>query len=110
MVAQGVGVVNFIGTYIFEMMGPYRSKLGLIGANPEVKLVQEGSKVTGTFEPGGKLWGDVNGDSIELDYYSHGYHGKVNWKVKPGSNEMVGTWAYNQTIGKDGNWNLTRIE
>jgi hypothetical protein len=72
--------------------------------------VQEGSKVTGTFGPGGKLWGDVSGDSIELEYYSHGYNGKVNWKVKPGSNEMVGTWAYNQTIGKDGNWNLTRIE
>ena len=84
--------MNFTGTYISEVTGPYRNKLGLIGANPEIKLVQEGSKVTGTFEPGGKLWGDVNGDSIELnDCARGGMMGKVNWRVKPGSNEMVGT-------------------
>ena len=104
------GVIDFSGTYISVVTGPYQGRLGLNGANPEVKLVQEGSKVTGTFEPGGKLWGDVNGDSIELDYFSHGYQGKVNWKVKPGGNEVVGTWTYKETIGKDGNWNLTRIE
>jgi len=104
-------IVDISGTYISEVTGPYRSKLGLNGANPEVKLVQEGSKVTGTFEPGGKLWGDVNGDSIELDYFSlSGMMGKVNWKVKPGGNEMVGIWAYKETIRKDGNWTLTRIE
>jgi len=105
------GVVDVSGTYISEVTGPYRRKLRLNGANPEVKLVQEGSKVTGTFEPGGKLWGDVNGDSIELDYTAlGGWYGKVNWKVKPGSNEVVGTWAHNKTVGKDGNWTLTRIE
>lgn len=103
-------VIDVSGTYISEVTGPYRKNMGLFGANPEVKLVQEGSKVTGTFESTGKLWGDVNGDSIKLDYYSRGYLGKVFWKVKPGSNELVGTWAYKDTIGKDGNWTLTRIE
>jgi hypothetical protein len=99
------------GTYISEVTGPYRSKLGLTGANPEVKLVQEGSKVTGTFEPGGKLWGDVTGDSLELDYLGlGGIQGKVYWKIKPGSNEMAGTWAYKETVGKDGSWNLTRTD
>lgn len=97
------------GTYISKVTGQFVGKLGLVGANPEVKLVQEGSKLTGTFEPDGKLWGDVNGDSIELDYFSQGYHGKVKWKVEPGSNALVGTWAYKETVGKDGNWNLTKI-
>lgn len=103
-------IVDISGTYISEMTGPYRKYMGLIGGNPEVKLVQEGSKVTGTFESGGKLWGDVNGDSIELDYFLNGYQGKVSWKVKPGGDEVVGTWAYKETTGKDGNWTLTRIE
>ena len=105
------GVIDITGTYISEVTGPSRKKLRLKGANPEVKLVQAGSQVTGTFEPGGKLWGNVNGNSVELDYTAlGGWYGKVNWMIKPGSNELVGTWAHNKTIGKDGNWTLTRVE
>jgi hypothetical protein len=105
------GVIDVSGTYISEVTGdnqrlPFSKKI----KNPEVKLVQNGNDITGSFgESGQEIWGRIEGDTIFFNWQdSAGNVGKGKWIAKSGSNEMAGIWSH--TWWGSGKWNLTKID
>lgn len=97
------------GTYISFITGNTQT-LDLNGQQPLVKLVQNGSSITGKYgDSSGKIWGDLDGDTFKFEWSSKsGNTGKGRWIFNPESNEITGTW--NSSWIGDGKWNLKRIE
>jgi len=100
---------SLTGSYISKITGVTRA-LNIKGRNPEVRLIQNGKKISGTFgSKGGMIWGEVEDGTITFKYQSSGGTvGKGVWTVKPESDEIIGKWSSNW-VG-EGEWNLTRIE
>lgn len=96
---------NFSGTYI-----GLTSK-GQPRPNSEVRIIQDGNKISGTYgNQGGKVWGDIEGDTISFDWTSpRGNSGIGKWKFTKGSSEVTGTYQ-NSYSSKNGKWNLRKIE
>ena len=103
-----------------KVSGTYTSKITrdtqrwpfqfLKNINPEVKLVQNGNEVTGSFGGSlGQIWGRIEGDTIFYNWQEGGStSGKGKWIVKPGGNEIAGVWSH--TWRGSGEWYLTKIE
>lgn len=108
IVAKPAQIPDISGTYISEITGNSQ-RLPSRKPNPEVRLVQNGNEITGSFESRGKIWGEIEGDTIKFDFLTPGGGtGRGEWTVKPESNEMVGNWF--ETTRGAGKWNLTKIE
>ena len=104
-------VMDVAGTYVADISGKKINLLQLNGPKPKVRIVQDGAEISGTFESGGKIWGDIKGDTIEFEWHTpSGNQGRGKWTFKPGGNSADGTWIYHQSDSNDGNWNLTKIE
>ncbi len=100
---------SLTGSYISKITGVTRA-LNIKGRNPEVRLIQNGKKISGTFgSKGGMIWGEVEDGTITFKFQSSdGNAGRGVWTVKPESDEIIGKWSANW-VG-EGEWNLTRIE
>ncbi len=96
---------DFSGTYVGL------TAEGRPASDSVVKLVQDGNKITGSYgSKGGKIWGDVEGNTISFDWSSpRGANGTGRWHFTQGSSEVTGTWV-NRTTAKGGKWNLRKIE
>lgn len=100
------------GTYTSNITGNIQA-LNLVGRNPEVKLIQKGKKVSGTYGNTrgtiwGEIWGEIEDGSIKFKYeISWGGFGSGEWTVEPDSGEIIGKWTSRAGSGK---WNLTRIK
>lgn len=100
------------GTYTSTIKGNIGAK-NIVGRNPEVKLIQKGKKVSGTYGSTrgtiwGEIWGEIEDGSIKFKYeMSWGGFGSGEWTVEPDSREIIGKWSDRDGGGK---WNLTRIE
>jgi len=105
------GVIDVSGSYISDITAGARGRAFKNPRNPEVTLVQKGNEVTGSFrEFDGEIWGYIEGDTIHFDYnnITELSSGKGKWTIKPGGNEITGSWhSSNRGSGK---WNLTKIE
>jgi hypothetical protein len=80
--------------------------------NSEVRIIQDGNKITGSFgNKGARIWGDIReGNTIKFDYsYPTGGSGVGKWQFTPGSSEVFGTWE-SSTRSRSGKWNLRKIE
>jgi hypothetical protein len=76
----------------------------------EVRLVQDGKKITGKFGGKGKIWGNVVDEkTIKFDTFATGgWSPKGTWVIDPVTNNLNGTirsgeWDLDE-------WNLTRIQ
>jgi len=96
---------NFSGTYIGL------TPEGQPRPYSEVRIIQDGNKISGTYgNRGGKVWGDIEGDTISLDWTSpKGNSGIGKWEFTRGSSEVTGTYQ-NSYSSKSGKWNLRKIE
>ena len=112
--AEPAQVVNLTGTYIIDLSGPGWKDLLKNGSAPnqEIRLVQNGSQITGTFGDGGKVYGGFDGHRIKFEWISwDGEEGRGIWKFAPGSTQMSGTWyKASGTVTDGGDWNLTKIK
>ena len=111
--------INVTGTYSADIISTHSMTLKTMLSDPEaeqkpeVKIVQNGSQITGTYDDGeGQIWGEIQGDTIKFDYTTHNAHtGRGVWKVKPGDDEITGTFTpMSHSDHKRGEWNLTKIE
>jgi hypothetical protein len=102
---------------VIDVSGTYSSTTTSTGlntvsrqVNPEVKLVQNENYIKGSYGESGRIYGNIEGNTISFEWYKAWAYGKGEWIVKPGGNEIVGKW--HTTGGADGNgeWNLTKIE
>ncbi len=99
--------IDFSGTYRSEITGSIRNRFN--PRDPEVTLFQDGDTITGTFDNrGGRIWGEVDGNSIEFDWISDYAYGKGKWTFERGSGRVKGRW--HTTAYGDGDWNLTHME
>ena len=110
-VVPGVQLDSYSG-----VSGTYRSKLSknlhnhFKRTNIEIRLVQNGNKVTGTFvRAKGYIDGEIDGNTIK--YVAHPPYG--NWSIRgkwvftDGYNKATGDAAYHVTKGF---WNLAKVE
>jgi hypothetical protein len=98
---------DFTGTYHSEINGKVDKYIK--DSNPEVKLVQSGNTITGTYgDSEGKIWGKVDGNTIKFDWKSsiNAGYGTGKWTFKPGTRKVRGTW-FTTSLGS-GEWNLFR--
>ena len=99
---------DLTGSYVSEITG----ELWFLNAgkrSTQVKLQQNGSKITGTFgKAGGEISGILVGNTIFFDWYSAMSNGKGEWTLVPASNRMTGTW-HPVNGGTSGMWGLTRL-
>ena len=95
------------GTYMSEVTGPSFMPF----KDPEVRLVQDGNNISGTYGSNGEIWGHIEGDTIFINWQatgSTGMNGKGKWTIKPDSKKFDGVWMH--TYRGTGKWNLTKIE
>ena len=110
--------IDISGTYIADFSASTKTlRATLTQPFSEQKqiviIVQNGRYITGTFDDGsGKLSGKITGDTITFYYRSRASAGDGNWKVKPGGNEITGTFTpiYDGLNLDPGEWNLTKVE
>jgi hypothetical protein len=109
------GVIDISGTYVSEITAesqrsPFFWRTKTEYKNIEVKLIQNGNEITGSFGGSrGLIWGRIEGDTIFFDWDVSGEgNGKGKWTIKPGGNEITGHWFH--TFRGSGKWNLTKIE
>ena len=57
----------------------------------------------------GKLWGEIQGDTIKFDWAGQMHTGRGKWTFKPGSNESSVSLGANSGSG-EAKFNLTKIE
>ncbi len=104
---------SLTGTYQVALTG--RTKAIDRREITEVRLVQKGNGISGTFgdsagEEYGQIFGDVDGDTIKFDFHGTYGYGQGRWTIKPGGNEIAGTWeSMSSTQRGKGDWNLARI-
>jgi hypothetical protein len=99
--------VDFSGTYSSEISGRIKDKFN--PRSPVVVLTQDGKNITGHIgNKGGRLWGEVDDNTIVFDWKSGGAYGRGKWIFEAGNNSVKGRWS--TTHYGVGDWNLTRIE
>ncbi len=97
------------GTYISYPTGQLTRVLK--SRAPEVRLIQNGNEVTGTFgTSGGKIWGNITGSKVEFEWLTGAGNngGKGEWIFKQESDKVDGTY-FSSFLGS-GDWNLLRDE
>lgn len=77
-----------------------------VGPAGNVRLVQRGNQIFGTFDKGGQMTGVIENGKITYTWSGDGYHGKGYWYVT-GNGQLTGMWGANQSSTSGGNWNLT---
>jgi hypothetical protein len=76
-------------------------------ANFQVKLVQDGKKITGTFGQKGKVWGDIVDETIKFEIFATGgFSRRGTWVIDPVNNNLEGNIGSNAAEG----WDLIRIQ
>ena len=82
----------------------------------EMKLVQTGNQVTGTYEhDNGKIVGVVSGYTLTgtwseaPSYNPPNDAGDVELTILPDCNSLTGKWRYGSTGGWDGDWSGNRV-
>jgi hypothetical protein len=101
--------IDISGTYRSIITGSTQA-LNIKGRNPEVKLIQKGKNISGTFgNKGGMIWGSIKNGKLKFRFQSSGGNeGRGEWVVEPDSNEITGNWA--ASWNGEGEWNLIRIK
>lgn len=109
-ISKDPGFIDVSGTYLSEFTGDISTQRSPpIQPNTEVRLVQNGNQITGSIGSRGKIWGDIEGDTIKFDFLTSGGDTiRGEWTVKPGGNELVGNWF--ESWRGSGKWNLTKID
>jgi hypothetical protein len=95
-------------TYISKYTGKDLKKaLDFRKANFEVKLVQDGKEITGTFGQKGKVWGDIVDETIKFEIFATGgFSRRGTWVIDPVNNNLEGNIGSNAAEG----WDLIRIQ
>jgi predicted secreted protein len=115
--ARGSAAVNkqlppgfkFTGRYLSENSGKKGKTLSDM-TGEEVILVQTGGEISGTFLGSGKIWGRIEGDTIQYDYFApNGNTGIGEWEVSADGSELRGSWIPS-TRNYSGTWNLYRAK
>ena len=109
IIGTELSLKSFTGSYRSEITGKIKQYLKNI--NPEVKLVQSGNTISGTYgDSEGKIWGKVEGNVVKFDFQSsiNAGYGTGKWTFKPESGKVQGTW-FNTALGS-GDWNLAGYE
>ncbi|MCP4431951.1 MAG: prolyl oligopeptidase family serine peptidase, partial [Gammaproteobacteria bacterium] len=107
--STSVSKMDFTGTYRSKLTGRINEKVRT--RNPEVRLVQKGHEISGTFgNSEGNIFGKVEGSVINFEWETASslWSGTGRWTIKPNSSEFVGSW-FNSYLG-EGNWNLTKVK
>jgi hypothetical protein len=103
-------VVDISGTYISEVTGDNQTLPFYKIKSREVKLVQNGNYIKGSYGESGRIYGNIEGNTISFEWQKTWAYGKGEWTVKPGGNEIVGKWHTTGGPAGSGKWNLTKIE
>ncbi len=91
------------GTYEANISGSHNSP-DFRNAKFEVRIFQEGRKITGIFGKSGKIWGYIKNETIEFEWFATGgWSGKGSWEIDSGNNDLKGTWSH-------GKWNMTKMK
>jgi len=97
------------GTYISEATG-IKGKYISDSSGELVTIVQTENQIEGSFERGGKFWGEIRGSTIKFDWSTPGgASGVGEWKVNDDGSELYGTWI-NGGRHYDGTLKLRRTE
>lgn len=100
---------DFAGTYQASITGKHVSP-DFRNSKFKVELSQQGDKLTGTFGTAGKIWGDIEDESIEFEWFSMGgWNGKGTWEIDLESNTFKGEWS-NSSTRRIGEWNMTKTQ
>jgi len=97
------------GTYMSKYTGQYlKRSADFRKTNFEVKLVQNGKKITGTFGENGMVWGDIiDKKTIKFEIFATGgFSRRGTWVIDSSNNNLEGTMSSDEAEG----WNLTRIQ
>jgi hypothetical protein len=107
--ASDSGVRDVSGTYVMtNLTGNWL--VTVFVSKPKITIAQNGDQLTGTYDEGrGKLWGEIKGDTIELDWAVYMHTGTGKWTFKPGSNEPSVSLNAQSGLGEV-KFNLTKIE
>ena len=75
----------------------------------EMKLTQNGSKVTGTYtHDGGSISGTVSGNTLTGTWTEPGQRGRIKFVMSSDGKSFSGGWSYNDADPGDSGWNATR--
>ncbi len=108
---NGARALDISGVYDAEISGQRTQAVYRKSRRFQVRLVQQGNKVLGTFaDLGGEIEGTITGNRIKFRWFSGtgSGGGQGNWKIVSGGDEIVGTWA--DGWRGSGAWNLSRVE
>ncbi len=109
--SNGAIALDISGIYDAEISGVRTHAVYRKSRRFQVKLVQQGNKVLGTFaDLGGEIEGTITGNRIKFRWFSGtgSGGGQGNWKIISGGDQIVGTWA--DGWRGSGEWNLVRAE
>ena len=86
--------------------------MSLDSPSTNVKLVQNGTDVTGFFgHKGGEIFGLLEGNVVNFEWVGSGTRsGTGKWEFQLENNEINGSWNTGHGIDMSGKWNLIRIE
>jgi hypothetical protein len=101
------------GTYRVEISG-LEAKRWLNSSDRTLKLVQNGTSVTGKLGSNISIWGQVTGNWVKFEYINRGVVGEGEWLFDSRRSAASGTWKSGSTNARISNtpnvWNLIRTE
>lgn len=94
----------------YHLAGTYEATISGNHSSPDfrnkkfqVRVSQEGKKITGIFGKSGKIWGYIKNETIKFEWFATGgWSGKGSWEIDTNNSDLKGTWSH-------GEWDMTKI-